>query len=262
MESRQRSPSYPSTPLDEAIDFIKKVHSVERTNPVDRAVAAAAMGYSGITGRSATVLSNLIQYGLLSKTGKNEVRVTQRAIDILYPDNETSKMEALRAAAREPELFQRITERFTDGLPSAAALEAFLIRQGFTHTAIAPAKRAFFETFLFLENAIGSDSYLQGPPAVIESQPNQQVERDNPMAHFKLTAPANPVSAGNLPESRGPVVQMAQRKIVLGGIISTRAEAEELITMINGLKAMLKDEEAIPLAETVTVVGGADDDPT
>ena len=159
MEARQRSPSYPSTPLEEAIELVRKIHNVERTNSVDREVAVKAMGYSGISGRSATVLSNLIQFGLVEKTGKNEVRVTRRAIDIIYPDTEESKAEALRAAAREPELFQAITERFTDGLPSETALQAYLIRQGFTHAAVSPATRAYLETYLFLENAIGSEGY-------------------------------------------------------------------------------------------------------
>ena len=78
-----RSPSYPSTPLEEAIDLARKLHQVERKNPIDREVAAKALGYSGITGRSATILSNLIQYGLLEKTGKNEVRVADRAVEIM-----------------------------------------------------------------------------------------------------------------------------------------------------------------------------------
>ena len=73
------------------------------------------------------------------------------------------------------------------------------------------------------------------------------------MTHFKQTAQVTPVAAGKPPEVSGPVVQMAQRKIVLGGVISTRAEAEELITMINGLKAMLRDEET-PRAETTVAV--------
>lgn len=247
MDARQRSPSYPSTPLSEAIELVRKFHNVERTNPVDRAVAVKAMGYSGISGRSATVLSNLIQFGLVEKTGKNEVRVTRRAIEILYPDTDESKSEALRAAAQEPELFKSISERFTDGLPSEAALQSYLIRQSFTHVAVGPATRAFLETFLFLENEIGSGSYSDRRDPVIEPQQNQLVERSIQMNAPMQTLPrSNSLSGGGEkkePAVEGFDVRIWQKRIYLGGTVRTRSEAEELITTINALKTMLPAEE-------------------
>lgn len=242
MDGRQRSPSYPSTSLEEAIELIKQIYSVERTNAVDRAVVAKAMGYSGISGRSATVLSNLIQYGLLEKTGKNEVRVTRRAIDILYPDTPDTYVEALRAAAQEPELFQKIAERFTDGLPSPTALEAYLIRQGFTHTAIPSATKAFLQTFLFLENATGSESYSLMRVEPVESQQDQLVERSSAMpARLQsvehVTIPS--VSVRYAASSEGYEIRFSQKKIWIGGNVRDQAEADELIAAISALKAML-----------------------
>jgi len=188
----------------------------------------------------------------LAKTGKNEVRVTQRAVEILFPDNESSRAAALREAANEPELFQRVMDRFTDGIPSEAALEAFLIRQGFTYTAIPPATRAFRETFLFLENEIGSESYQQERAPVIQSQPNQQVDKHAPMT-ASHHAPFTHAHGGGKPTSDGgPDLRFAQRKIWLSGVITTRAEAEEFIATINALKAMLKAEEASP-AQSVSL---------
>ncbi len=168
MNTRMRSPTYPSTPLAEAIEIIRKLHQVERKNPIDREVAAKALGYSGISGRSATILSNLIQYGLLEKAGKNEVRVTDRAVEIIYPHSSQERAAALRGAAQEPELFQGIMKRFTDGIPSSNALEAFLIREGFTDAAIQPAIKAFRETFLFLEKETENGSYSQQEADVVE----------------------------------------------------------------------------------------------
>lgn len=250
MDARQRSPSYPSTPLPEAIELARKIHGVERTNPVDREVAVKAMGYSGISGRSATVLSNLIQFGLVEKTGKNEVRVTRRAVDILYPDTEASKADALRAAALEPELFQAISERFTDGLPSETALQAYLIRQGFTHSALPPATRAFLETFLFLENTIGSESYSRPQETVIESQTNQRVERDQPMSSVSQTPHPLGVLRGAPGKPLLPIegfdVRIWQKTIWLAGTVRNRSEADELIATINALKMMLP--HAVPTA--------------
>jgi len=261
MEARQRSPSYPSTPLEEAIELVRKIHNVERTNSVDREVAVKAMGYSGISGRSATVLSNLIQFGLVEKTGKNEVRVTRRAIDIIYPDTEESKAEALRAAAREPELFQAITERFTDGLPSETALQAYLIRQGFTHAAVSPATRAYLETYLFLENAIGSEGYSVPREPVVESQSNQPIGRSSMMnapmqTPQRIDNPAGLTSkAAQMAE--GYDVRIWQKTIYLAGTVRTRVEADELVATINALKVMLPDPVPVPAPSPIGDDAGA-----
>ncbi|TPI15716.1 hypothetical protein FJW06_05125 [Mesorhizobium sp. B4-1-3] len=263
MDARQRSPSYPSTPLDEAIDLVRKIHLIERTNSVERGVAAKAMGYSGISGRSATVLSNLAQYGLLEKTGKNEVRVTRRAVDILYPDSDESKALALHEAANEPDLFSAISERFPDGRPSEAAIESYLIRQGYTHAAVRPATRAYLETFLFLENATGSESYSQPRqprPVVAESQTNQNVERGQAMAapvYSPIRSDASPLTPAKLPVPFG--VQIKEDMIWLEGVIRNRAEAERVIKAINGLKEMLPEPDAVPATAIAPAESSKDD---
>jgi hypothetical protein len=250
MNTRMRSPTYPSTPLAEAIEIIRKLHQVERKNPIDREVAAKALGYSGISGRSATVLSNLIQYGLLEKAGKNEVRVTDRAVEIVYPHSDRERAMALRDAAQEPELFQSIMKRFTDGIPSNNALEAFLIREGFTDTAIQPAIKAFRETFLFLEKETESGSYSQPEADVVESQPDQTVERPQNMARpLQTSTPFSTPDRGqeNRPmppvaHPEGATIHFHNKSIVLGGRVSTRAQAEELIATINALIFLLNDD--------------------
>lgn len=247
MVGRARSPNYPSTALEQAIDFIEKIHKIERTNPMDREVAAKALGYSGISGRSATILSNLIQYGLLSKAGKNEVRVTDRAVEIMYPDSPQSKADALISAAKEPELFQRVMERFTDGMPSSNALESFFVKEGFTDTAIPAAINAYQETFSFLRNAIERESYGSDVDHAVKSPLNQIVEGESAMQHQAQT----PTPENNLAQDQGnpkftkaeegPEIHFAQKRIWLGGVISTRLEAQELINTITALMPMLQD---------------------
>lgn len=240
--SRARSPKYPSLTLDQAIDTVKEIHNKERTNSIDRDVAAQALGYSGISGRSATVLAGLNQYGLLRRSGKNEVQVTDRAVEILYPDSPETKFHALQDAAREPELFQRIFERFPDGTPSENALKAFLVKEGFTNAAIPAAIKAFQETFLFLENEGGYERNLIADNSPLESTENQQVV-DFPMYQNSNTKP----QSQNFLEVAGGVgasIQFANKRIALSGVIETREQADELIATINALKNMLRSEEA------------------
>ena len=129
-------------------------------------------------------------------------------------------------------------------------MQSYLIRQGFTHVAVGPATRAFLETFLFLENAIGSESYSDRRDPVIESQQNQPVERST-----QMNAPMQTLSRSDSPVGptgkrdagiEGFDVRIWQKRIYLGGTVRTRSEAEELITTINALKTMLPAEEPLP----------------
>lgn len=124
---RQRSPSYPSLSLSQAIDLVAKVHKENRTNVISRETAAKDMGYAGLTGRSLTVLGSLTQYGLIEKAGKGDVKVTRRAVEILHPIEELHRAEAIIEAAQSPALFRMLHERFPEGVPSENALRSFLI---------------------------------------------------------------------------------------------------------------------------------------
>ncbi|MCZ3375883.1 hypothetical protein [Rhizobium sp. AG207R] len=255
MVARSRSPSYPSTSIEYALELVRKIHQVERTNPIDREVAAKAMGYTGISGRSATVLSDLSQYGLLDKAGKSEVRVTPLAVDLLYPDDRQSYQDALKQAVNKPELFQRIMDRFTDGRPSANALQSFLIKQDFTHAAIPAAVRAFQETFSYLENKIESDSNSLRQPTVEESVVNQRVEESSKVQDLtpsETSRAAEKPILGNsreMPLVTGADISFSQKKIWLGGVITNQVEADELIATINALKPMLQKEPLVDRKE-------------
>ena len=250
MPARMRSPNYPSTSLKEAIDLAAKIFSSERTNPVDRAVAAQAMGYSGISGRSGKVLSNLLQYGLLEKAGKNEVRVTVRARDILHPDAPESRDAALRAAASEPDLFQRINERFPDGRPSAAALRSYFVREDFTDAAIPKAIRAYLETRDFLEGADVTDGDLAEPDAYMESQENQVIisEIKAQSSGRSKNAPKSVsdkyASAGVVKTVSGPDFRWADGKIwLMGGVVATKKQADDMIAFVNAVRNFLADDQ-------------------
>lgn len=244
MKSRTRSPRYPSLSLEEAVVTIKKIHDLERTNPVDRTVAAQALGYSGISGRSATVLGSLVQYGFLQSAGKSEVRVTPRAVEVLYPDSPRSRAAALRAAAEEPELFQSIVVRFEDGRPSENALRSYLVKEGFTNTAIPAAIKAYNETFEFLENEVEDERTSPAPSERLESSANQPLMESSTMqAPTQISRPSDATHLALTP-GQGASIQFANKMIALGGVISTPDEADELIATLTALKPMLRKADA------------------
>jgi hypothetical protein len=166
---RTRSPGYPSSSLGDALEYAKKIHDVNRTNPIDREAAAKDMGYTGLTGRSAKVLADLSHFGLLEKAGKGGVRVSRCAVDILYPATPAGRRTALIEAAFAPTLFSELNDHFLDGVPSENALRSYLMRHGFASAAIPPVVNGYLETCRLIQQEGASESHGDGEEYVEES---------------------------------------------------------------------------------------------
>ena len=183
MAKRVRSPSYPSVPLMEAVDLVKKIHEENRTNVLDREAAVKDMGYTGLTGRSGKLLATLTQYGLIERAGKGGVKVTQLAVDILHPESQGDQARALREAAFHPDLFSALEERFPGGVPSENALRSHLMREGFATAAIAPTVNSFLETCRFLEQKNAYESYGResgtAPKSSVEQPKDSEMQTNN-----------------------------------------------------------------------------------
>jgi len=155
-----RSPSYPSLPLRDAMEAVRKIEAKYRSAPVPREEAAKIMGYSSLSGPANKALAALASYGLLERAGKGEARVTERARAILHFDSKQEKKDGLIAAALEPQLFREIRERY-QGLvvPPEEGVVNYLNRQGFNPNAVRPAARAFLQTMSYLEELGATESY-------------------------------------------------------------------------------------------------------
>ena len=202
--TRIRSPSYPSVSLNQAIDLVSKLHKANRTNIIDRKSAARDIGYSGLTGRSLSMLASMTQFGLISKAGKGDVKVTQTAVDILHAIDPQDKAAAITKAGLSPPLFKELHNRFPHGPPSENAIRSYLIQQGFHDVAIGPAISAFMDTNHLLQNAEVSESHDAGadeapesaqpvkePPMQPQPQPQSQTQMVPPQTDRAATAFAN-----------------------------------------------------------------------
>lgn len=115
------------------------------------------------------VLSALLQFALLEKTGKGDVKVTQLAVDILHGIEPEDREEAMLEAAFSPPLFKSIRDRFPDGIPSENAIRSYLIKQEFLDAAIGPVINSFKETCRAVEHIRESDSHGDEPDDAPES---------------------------------------------------------------------------------------------
>jgi len=129
--ARVRSPAYPSVSLPVAIEHIRKIYSLEGQNDIDRGSFAQLLGYKGLSGPSATLMSSLSKYGLTEKTGSGEIKVSKLAIDILYGDPE-ERNAAIWTAANSPLLFEEINKKWPTRQPSPENLKNYLGRLGYS----------------------------------------------------------------------------------------------------------------------------------
>ena len=255
--ARQRSPSYPSVPLGQAVDLVAKIHKSCRTNIITREDAVREMGYSGLTGRSLKVLASLLQFGLLERTGKGDVKVTRRAVEILHGIDEADRNEAMLESAFAPQLFRDIHERFPDGIPAASAIKSYLIKQDFLDVAIAPAINAFLETYRSVEHIRENESHGTGADEVTESAYSDEA-KDPPMmdqspnvAPTPRGAPAPVVTGTDMSSilsalSRSDVNEIGmsfmEGKVVVAGMLDLKG-LRALKRKIAGMEALLADDD-------------------
>lgn len=239
--SRMRSPNYPSLSLKQSLDMVAKIHRANRTNVITREDAAQAMGYTGLTGRSMTVLAALIHFGLLAKAGKGDVRVTQTAVDALHGIDDAERNAALLKAAFTPQLFRDIHERFPDGIPSEGAIRSFLIKQEFSDAAVGPAISAFMETYREVENIRESKSYGNAPAEAQESPVQPQEVSLQPVPAPPITPyPIAPALAND-----GPLdFNLSSAGLSVSGMTNSAADLKAYIARLQLFVSLLPDQES------------------
>lgn len=186
-EQKLRSPRYPSAGLREAEGWARRIFERDGLHPLDRESAAKHIGYTSLNGASAGALASLKQYGLTADAGKGLLRLTPLAIDILLPDSDEIRREALATAAFKPELFAALRDRFPERLPSETNLRAHLLRQHFTSAAIKSVVPAYLGTCEYLASVQGSERTGLGGGSMSDSSRSERQE-DNPMTLHNLPA--------------------------------------------------------------------------
>jgi len=183
--SKHRSPNCPQITFAEAIEKGRRVYEKEHTHPAAKEVVAGDLGYSGINGRSLSLIGALRQYGILEGSG-DALRVTKDALAYFEMDDGPEKQQAIQNMLFAPALFAELRELSKDKLPSDGNLRHQLIGKGFLPKA-ADEVIATFRANLSLA-ANGENEYDEG-------------EKEKPLvtpgaAVTPLTKPPIPPAAG------------------------------------------------------------------
>ena len=129
LSAGSRSPRFPSHSIREAIVYVEKIYAGVHRSPIDALTAFRLMGFAGKSGASSTALGSVRQFGLIEGTG-DKTRISELSLRILEPASPEERNQAVLEAARKPEVFKSIFERFDGRIPAAdEPLRAFLIRE-------------------------------------------------------------------------------------------------------------------------------------
>jgi hypothetical protein len=254
VEKRTRSPNYPSLSLREAIEKVAILYQNQHTHSAPREVAVKSMGYGSLNGSSATAISALHKYGLLDRIG-DEVKISDRAMQILHPTQPSEKALALKEAADSPELFRELAEKFPGHPPADEVLRNYLVRRSFAPNAVAGVVLAYRETMELVEGFRGAyDS-----PQPVTGSVNVQLE--------SATAKATGVTP------KPEVIQEDERDIgrwnLEGGgyvriVASTEVSTEDAIEwarfLLEAKERELKRRNAEPAAKSKKSTSGDDSD--
>lgn len=240
---------FPHLSLEQCLEKTRQIYDQDRLNPIDRLSAANHLGYSSLSGASDKMLATLVHYGLIEKSGKGEIRVSQLAQDIFTPESEGGKLFALQKAANSPQLFDMIDSAFPTA-PSETSLKNWLIRNDFVDRVILSVMKAYFRTneYLKQEGVFESDGPQGGEHANLsETKTNQGADMES------------------VQQSEDTVIPITSEK----NKISMRIE--ETSVSLNcqnlnrhGLKVLIKKltmaEQMLALSEGINEDGDEDDD--
>jgi hypothetical protein len=185
-----RSPNCPQITFSEAASKGRKVYEREHTHPAPKEAVAQDLGYSGINGRSLTLIGALRQYGILEGTSES-LRVTDDAVSYYVLEEGPERDEAIGRMIFKPPFFESLRQAFGETLPSESTLKHHLIKEGFLPKAAEEVIGVYRENLELVKT-------LAKPSTVVSIPPSG----DNTMAF----APAHTSSNLSLPSQTSPSI--------------------------------------------------------
>jgi hypothetical protein len=172
--AKSRSPRFPGRSLEEAATLAKKIYEGVHTSSVDSLTAYRLMGFSGKSGPSSIALGSVRQFGLIEGVG-DKTKITSLALQILEPASERERSDALAAAARLPDVFSSIFQRFDGRIPSAdEPVRAFLIRDlGFSKSGSDDCLQSLRATLRFVGDSAQAEPEPDGDQQDITREAQQ-----------------------------------------------------------------------------------------
>jgi hypothetical protein len=258
---RGRSPNYPSIGLSQALPMVNKLYQRNvHLHAVPRESIAKFLGYAGLNGASASIISALIKFGLLIKSSEEDLKLSERAMSLVAARNVEEHAGALMDAFRSATLFEEMLPEFPlDGpVPEDEALRVYLIRKGFIESAIPQVIQSFRDSFELVRRE--ANGYSQGTE-----------KGDRGAADVSDQSRAALAQTLTKPRSEGPKLMDGERELTTGLLSKTASfrlivrgevgqkEIERLIAKLELDKEILADEPIVKEPKSEAPLGEVDD---
>lgn len=243
-DKRGRSPNYPSIGLSEAKQMVHKLHQRNiNLHAVPRESIAKFLGYNGLNGASGSVISALIKYGFLIKSGE-DFKLSERAMKLVAARDAREHGEALVEAASAPLLFEELLKDFPlDGpAPNDEVLRINLVRKGFIASAIPQVIQSFRDTF----------DLVQREANVYSGATNEEDRRDANVSDSPIEGSTAPLAKSRSEGSKlvdgerelttGLLSKTASFRLIVSGDVGVK-EIERLIAKLQLDKEILADAD-------------------
>jgi hypothetical protein len=168
---RDRSPSFPSFPLEVAVERTRQLFEKAKRHEVRLPDAAADWGISPTSSLAARVVATLLSFGLiesLSSGGERRIKVSEEGWRILEDHRPGVKDQLLSEAAIKPKLIAEYVDKWKEGRPDDShAISQLKFDSYLSDDAASKFLRVFDETIRFAKPASydkESDSGAVVPP--------------------------------------------------------------------------------------------------
>lgn len=128
---KHRSPSYPSIPLDKALERVQQLWNIAGRHEAPMESAMKAWGYSAKSSGGLQTIAALKQYGLIEDSGSGwarQVALTKAAHELLVYTDPASpeRQERIGQAALRPKVHRTLWEKYEGSLPDDSVMFPFL----------------------------------------------------------------------------------------------------------------------------------------
>lgn len=239
---RVRSPNYPAISLVDAMEAAQKLESRIGQNPAAREAIVKVLGFGGLNGASAGALSALVKYGLMEKSG-HDLKLSDRAIRLLFSKTTDEHIDALWEAARAPSLFAELVEQYKGKLPDDEVIRSYLKRKGFADSALPHVIQSFRETMEFVTREAGAYDPIRatqdGIMQTIQEVQREQASKIAPVLNTALLKPAT----GERELTTGMLSKNASFRLIVNGEVGVK-EIDRLIAKLQLDKEILADPDS------------------
>ena len=268
-KQRQRSPSFPSMTLEQAITKARALYDKDGKNAAPIAVIHGTWGYAANSGPANLAISSLKKYRLLQDEGsgaQRKARLTPTALEILHNPSPTKRAELIKEAALRPPIHRTLWEKYGGALPSNDTLRYHLVfERDFTESGARDFMSQFRRTIAYAQLtsadtlAGDSDSDLDGDDQTDPAGSGDEHGPEDqgyvpPKPREPQRRDANP-RVGMTGQTQTIAVPMIGSPPVMieGQFPLTEAAWDYFMTVLNAMKQGLvadgDDEAADPLAE-------------